>query len=537
MQHGIYNLAQKLLELPEQGISYYQKNSVTTRRYAEVYADVKNAEARLNSWGVEPNMRVGVLANNCYEWIVFELALLQMRCVTVCFPLEEFAHTRLENLAEKYRLHLLLISKAERSRRQDSSEWVAVLDGENERKVTSRRAFDDEIELDRDGFPLSPDVLTLIFSSGTSGKLKCLKIGKRGAEEWIAACGRSFSFSGDDRMIIALPFSNHQQRMLMYTAIWYGFNLLLVEPAQLFRAFKEMQPTLIAGPPMLYEDIENRFRTLSRFQQLLLSTVGRMINILTLEPLRSTLLRRWFKPFYDAFGGRMRVMLTGSAPSRKSTLELYALMGLPLYQVYGTGEVGMIALNLPGANRLGSVGKPAYEGAVTIADDGEIIVCHDCPVSLGYLYGGEEERSVYLGSNRIATGDIGRFDKHGYLYITGRKKEIIITQGGQKIQPEALEKELEKSPDVSRAVVYGGGELRGLVAVVSLRSEDNLRTKNGIQSAVDKLNSMIPSASRINRLVFTTVQFRADNGFLTRNLKTDRNAIFEAFKESLIGER
>lgn len=533
----IARLAERLLELPEQGISFFDKGRLVRKPYPEVYADVKSLEIKLADWDVKPQMLVGILAENSYDWVVTELALLRSGCISVCFPPEEFASVSTDTLAEQFGLHLLLMSGKQRKVRRDEHEWIALLGEQNKGRISIRRFESARGENNSDVYSLDSDVFSLVFSSGSSGKLKCLMLGKRGAEELIEAFGKHYAFRPDDSILVALPLSNYQQRVMIYTAIRYGFNILLTDHLGFFRGIKEMRPTILGGPPMFYEAVENRFRSLPLFKRRLLTSVGQLIHLFPFEPLRTRLLRKWFEPFHSAFGGRIRIMLTGSAPSRQSTLDLFAFMGLPLYQVYGLTETGgFVSWNLPGSNRTGSVGKPVFDGTVSIANDGEIIVRYNIPRSHGYLFCDEEEtRKTYIGANCIATGDIGRIDEDGYLYITGRKKEIIITQGGYKIQPEMLEREIERCPDVSRAVVFGGGELSGLVAVISLSGNADSQARKRAEEMIDKLNAKLYSASQIGRLVFTDTQFRTDNGFLTRNLKIDRRAVYKAFRDSLIG--
>ena len=533
---NMYELPERLGELPGQSISYYENNRVRRKTFPEVLADVEAMQARLESWGVGPGMRVGILSANSYEWVVCDLTLLRMRCVCVSFPLEELAETPLEVLGERYSLHLLMVSGNELKRRGGRPGWVALLDDENEAPVKAQQTRPERVGNGRRSALSDPDVLTIVFSSGTTGKLKCLLMSRCGTEKWLAACGRKYSFRPDDSMIVVLPLSHNQQRLMIFAAVWYGFSLIMAEPARLPRALKELKPTILAGPPAFYEPLENRFRSLPRFKQLLLSAGGRVINLVPLRPLRGRLAGRFFEPFHSAFGGRVRLMLTGGAPSRRSTLELFKLLGLPLYQVYGMVEAGFVALNLPGANRVGSAGRPMFDGEVEIAPDGEVMVCFEKPLSLGYLYCDEgDEGRTYVGEHRIATGDIGRFDKDGFLYLTGRKKQIIITPGGYKVQPELLENEIERCPEVGRAVVFGGGELSLIVALVSLRTEDSPRARERVQETVEKLNRTLPGACRVGRVVFTSTPFRADNGFLNRSLKINRAAVYDAFRDALAG--
>lgn len=520
------SLTHRLHDLPGQSISYYEGRKAVRKSYPELLVDVDAVQERLRARGLQAGMRIGILADNCYEWILHDLALLHMGCVVVAFPPEEFASASFSELAGRYDLQLLLTRK-KFLREAEQHEWVGTLDGNDDQQLHLRRPANT--------LELEPDVCNLVFSSGTSGVPKCLKISKAGTEEWLASCGRKYTFRPDDSMIVVLPFSNYQQRLMVYLAIWHGFDLVLTDPARFLPALKDFRPTILAGPPAFYELLENRFRNLPNSKQRLLLTVGGLIRTLTFGRLRRKLLQTWFSPFHSVFGNRVRIMITGGAPTRHSTLELFARLGLPLYEVYGLGETGFIALNLPGANRPGSVGKPMFEGSVIIEDDGEIVVDYKVPLCLGYLgCDAETVSKTFLSSGRIATGDLGKFDSDGYLYITGRKKQVIITAAGYKLQPELLEREIEKSPDVSRAVIFGGGELTVLVALISLSGDDNSQTRQRVNIVIEKLNARVTTPSQIGRTVFTTTKFTTDNGLLTRNLKIDRQGIYERFRGSLL---
>lgn len=532
----VSKLTDRLAELQDQTLSYYQGSRLIKVSYPQMCADVYAALDRLELLGVERGMRVGLISENSYQWIVYDLALLRLGCVTVCIPPTEFANVSTDEMAEQYRLNLLFMSAKERSRRPESFDWIVGLEQIDDPAVAALRKVNSSAERNGHERSLEPGVMSLAFSSGTAGKLKCLQISKQGTEEWLRAFGHNYAFKPDDRMLVILPLCNFQQRLMVYTAICFGFNLLLADPAQMFRALKEMQPTILIGPPAFYEVAENRFRNLPPRKRFLLSSVASIIGLIPFRRWRSALLQRWLKPFYEAFGGKMRLMLTGMAPCKRSTLDLFALLGLPLFQVYGLTETGLITWNLPGRNRIGSVGKPVREGSVEIADDGEIIVHSKNPLALRYLYcSEEEEKKTFRGYGEIATGDIGRCDKDGYYYIVGRKKEIIVTQGGYKVQPEQLETVLEELPEVSRAVVLGGGDLPGLVAIVSLRVGGNSEVqKKSVSLAVERLNTRQHSAARICQVIFTDVQFSTANGFLTSNLKIDRRAIYQSFKNGLL---
>lgn len=517
-------LIEQVAGIADRGIvSFDERGQVVRRSYAELSRDVEARRGQLAGWNIAPPTRVGIMAHNSYEWIVLDLALIRMGVTSICLPVTEFERTSLEELGSRYELDVLLVGPGVRAD-EELPPWAARF---GERPRTTRGPAP-AVALDADSF-------SLVFSSGTSGKIKCLPISRRGTEAWIEAYGQHYAFKTDDRILVVLPLSNYQQRVMVYTGMHYRFEVILADPARLLRALKELHPTIVIGPPLFYEILENRFRALPPRQRRLLEIAGAIIAKLPFAALRARLRRRIFKPFHDAYGGAARLLLSGAAPNRHSTLELFERLGLPLFQVYGLTETGVVSWNLPGANRPGSVGKPVFPDGVRLAPDGEIIVHNTHPQCRGYIYCEPDElKQTFLTPETVATGDIGRFDDAGYLYIIGRKKQIIITQGAYKVHPETLERELEQCELVNQAVVFGGGALTGLVALVNLRPESPADTRARVDAFVEALNDRLPSASQIGRVEIADKVFTAENGLLTRNLKLDRNAIFQEFRAQLV---
>lgn len=521
-------LVDRLGDLPERRLLRYERGKLVATSYPALQEDVRTAARELAEAGVEPRMRIGLLGENSYEWIVCDLALLSLGAIAITFPTEEYRDASAERLQAEFALHGLLLSRRERDRREGALEpWAGTIAvaGIGIAPLSSA-------ELEED--PEYPeDVFTMAFSSGTSGRLKCILLGRLGTEDLVAAYHAAFPFRPDDAILIVLPLSAFQQRLMIYAAIWHGFDMHLVSLPQMMRGLQEMRPTILAGPPVFYEALENRFRNLPAAKRRLLLAVGHGLQLLP-RRLRGALARRAFAPFYRAYGGRMRLMLTGSAPSRLSTLRLYRLLCMPLVQAYGLTETGFISWNLPDRNRLGSVGQLVFPGTVTLRDDGEIVVRYPNTQSHGYLnVAPEEEAKTFLPDGTIATGDIGRFDGDGFLYIEGRKKENLITRGGYKLQPEPLEQALADHAMVDRAVVVGGDELPTLAAVVSLRPGASERDEQDVRALFARLNEGLPAAARVDRILFTDEELSVQNGLLTRNLKVDRRAIVARFAAEL----
>lgn len=521
------NLNSRYANRAENFVFALQAGRVLKKSHAELHGDVMAAVELLRRWGVKPGMRVGIRASNCYEWLVYDLALLTVRALSVAFT-DDFNDQPASELIDGYSLSLLLVRQAERSRHPPELTSVAYIDGPNADAVAA-------IERPLSASEPDPDFTCpgLIFSSGSSGGLKGLVLCRSGIEVNVATFTEMNAPTSQDRLLIFLPISNFQQRLMYYGALWYGFDVILTDPTKLFHAFQTLQPTILIAPPVFYELIATRFSNLPRWKRIMGWACGTLCNWLPVAAWRQRLGRAVFKEVHNSLGGRMRIMITGMAPIKRSTLQLCRTLQLPLFETYGLIECGPVALNLPGANRMGSVGKLLPGVQLEIAKDGELIVRKESLVTSGYFQcaEGESERT-YLGGNRVATGDIGRLDRAGYLHLVGRKKEIIVTGGGEKIHPETVESCIDACPDVAKSVVLADAQGSSLIAVVSLKAPADEPVRGRVEQFVRRVRQP-GSPMSIGKIVLTDVAFTRENGLLRPNLKLDRQKIAAHFRAQI----
>jgi amino acid adenylation domain-containing protein len=528
----LQKVMEKLAAFREQSISFYGVDGRVVRKtYPEVRVDILGAVERLRSWGVEPGMRVGVLATNCYEFVLYDIALLELKCTSLAFP-EEFGGKTSRQIIEDYRLNILLLSEKDAWPTLAPGEWTAYMDGESSGGGRAR-----EVALSVSDGEYTP---AITFSSGSSGKIKGMIMNPPGAEDDIAQFYRLFDIDSGDGLLVFLPLSSFQQRLMVYAGFYYGFDLYLVKPAQLFAAFKDFRPTLCLAPPLLYENIHNQFMKavngMGSARRRMVGALTTLARVAPSEALRKRLRQVCYGRIYANLGGRIRVMWTGMAPIRRSTLDFFADARIPLYEAYGTSESGIIASNSPSHNRVGSVGRPVDEGSVCLTEDGEIIVRRKNITTKGYVYYGDaDEEQTYLDANTVATGDIGRFDEDGYLYLLGRKKEHIVTAQGYKVHPELLEGKINVCAGVERSVVFGNG-LPYLVALVSIQQGADAHGRQRVERHIAQINRQLPPIGRIHRFHLTPEQFTIENGLLTRNLKLNRRGLLRRFEAELLGD-
>jgi len=524
-------IMERLNLFPKQGLTFYNgEGQLEFKTYPSVHADIEKAIKQLRDWGVEAGMHIGILATNSYEFVLYDIALMELRCTSLVFP-EEFGNQSNRQLIEDYDLNLLLLAKKDIWPTTAAGQWTAYMDAENPPETRVRSVS--RPDTDEDYTP------SIAFSSGSTGKIKGMTYNPRGAEGWVAKFYELFEIDNRDSLLTFLPLSALQQRILIYATMCYGIDCCLIKPAQLFTALKDYKPTLFIAPPLLYENVHNQFMKtvngMPAFKRTLVHLLRTAARIAPAESLRKRLRQICYGKIYSSFGGRIRVMWTGQAPIKRSALDFFAETGLPLFEAYGQTECGLIATNSPGNIRLGSVGKPLDAG-IRLTDDGEVIIHRQHLQTRGYVFHDSNgEPSPYLDSHTLATGDIGRFDEDGYLYLLGRKKEHIVTAQSYKVHPELVEAQINRCPDVAQSVVFGNG-LPYLVALISIDKDKDPHAQQRIERHIAQLNQELPLVGRIHKVHFTREQFTIDNGLLTRNLKLHRKPIFKRFAADLLSE-
>jgi long-chain acyl-CoA synthetase len=258
-----------------------------------------------------------------------------------------------------------------------------------------------------------------------------------------------------------------------------------------------------------------------------------------------------FKNVRGLFGQNIRECVTGAAPIASEILEFFYACGVPVMEGYGMTETSTSAtVNRPHAGqfRFGSVGKPQARVEVKIADDGEVLI-KGPNIFQGY-YKNEDATKETLEDGWLHTGDLGRLDEDGFLYITGRKKDIIITAGGKNITPANLENGLKQNRWISQAVVVGDRRPY-LVALITLDPEEapalaeqvgaedaslpalsqNEAVRAEVQTAVDEVNSHVGPVEQIKRFEILDHDLSQETGELTPTLKVKRNVVHEKFAD------
>ena len=518
-------LSELICSLPEKtGALHMLENGLPVRRpYSSLYQDACAAQAQLREWGVVKGSRVGIYAPNSYRWVVYDLALVALGAISVPFT-DDFNGAVDSNLIERYKLGLLLISKSHARLFPERPGHVALIDADND----AVRALKREVPADPD----QDDQLSLVFSSGSAGGLKGLVISRKGVVSTLPPTMDALGVRRGDRMLLFLPLSNFQQRFLCYSAFWYDFDLILTEHTNLFLAIDKLTPSILLAPPVFYQMIYAEFAKLAFWKRTIWFVLGAAIRVIPVPPWRRNIARRVFRDFYRQFGGNMRMLITGMAPIPANIQTFFHMLQLPLFEAYGMVEAGVMAIRPGSCTNYASVGRPLRGVSFHIEDDGEIVVTREQPLTLRYFQcaEGENERT-FLSPTQIATGDIGKIDGKGYLYLSGRKKEIIVAPSGVKVHPEVIEEELNSCPDVVNSVVFMKPAKSHLTCVVVLNRLGDPIAQDRVRSLAMNLKTTKKLAMRVE-VVFHNANFSKENGLLRPNMKIDRKRIAALFAAS-----
>ncbi|MGD9763812.1 MAG: long-chain fatty acid--CoA ligase, partial [Candidatus Binatia bacterium] len=457
--------------------------------WGDFAAAIRRAGKALFALGVEPRGAVAIIGFNRPEWTVFHAGAMSIGGIPVGIYTTS-SPGEVRYIADHAEATVLLI--------EDEEQWRKIAQERARlprlRSVVTMRGapvIDDPLVITWDAFlalgdavgddafaarlsAIQPDDLaTLIYTSGTTGPPKGVMLSHRNLAWTAETAMRINGARPTDALLSYLPLSHIAEQMFtIHVAAVAGYAVHYAESIDKVPAnLREVQPDLFFGVPRIWEKfhaaISARLQQAAGIRGALARwamRVGRQVNA---ERCNGREPRGWLAAQYriatrlvfaklkPAVGlGRARLCASGAAPIAVDVLEFFSGLDIVVCEIYGQSEgSGPTSSNLPGRTRFGSVGRPLPGVDVRIADDGEILV-RGPNVFLGY-YKDQPATDETLIDGWLHSGDLGALDADGYLHITGRKKEIIITAGGKNITPKNLEAALKQSPLISEAVVIG----------------------------------------------------------------------------------
>jgi long-chain acyl-CoA synthetase len=506
--------------------------------------------------GIRKGDTVAILSRTRLEWALLDWSITSIGAVTVGLYPTSSASECAYILAHSEAILLLVendeqLAKFESVRDEAPQVREIVSFGELEAFAEAGRAHAREhptaLETARAEVG-EDDLATLIYTSGTTGPPKGCMLTHRNCVAAATRVDRAITRAGDV-LLLFLPLAHSFGRLILESGAFHGFAIAFcAEATAMPRALEIVRPTVLPAVPRLYEKVHTG--VLSQLQE----THGpkrRIVDWALRVGGRSARLRRAGRPvpaalriqasladrlvfakIRERLGGRLRVAISGAAPLAPEVLEFFDVIGLTIVEGYGLSEtMGSCSVNDPDDRRIGTVGRVLPGSEVRIEPDGEVLIRSDS-VFVGYYKDEAGTREALTEDGWLRTGDVGELDEDGFLRITDRKKDLIITAGGKNIAPQNLENALKISRFVSHAVVVG--DRRPYVAAVVTVDPDEV-AKAGrpadelVQEAVDAVNRDLARAEQIKRFVVLPRDFTQEDGELTATLKLKRRAVNEHF--------
>ena len=455
----------------------------TSLSYVGLAAEIGALAARLEG------ACVGLLLDNGPAWVVADLAAMErgLRCV----PLPTFfSQQQLRHAIHDAGVDIVLTDQVERI-----SQLVPVRSREMFSVAGSVVAL---LAIDAARAPIVPrGTVKVTYTSGSTGEPRGVCLSAAAVTDKAAALATASGASPADRSLCLMPLST------LLENIGGVYSPLLIGATCCVPSMREIG---LSGSGELH--VPSLLRSLRNYRPSSVIVVPQMLRALVEAVEHGAQLPC-----------SLRFIAVGGAPVSVTLLRRAARAGLPVFEGYGLSEAAsVVTLNHPGELRIGSVGRPLPGIAVSIADDGEILLYGE-DMFLGYL--GGEDRG---GSRTWPTGDLGHVDEDGYVYVTGRKKHIFITANGRNVSPEWVERELLAQPAIGQAAVFGEGMAGNVALLVPVPGAD----RGAIANAVQETNRHLPDYARVSR--FSVAEpFTVSNGQLTGTGRVRRDAIASAY--------
>jgi long-chain acyl-CoA synthetase len=590
---------------PRAALLHKQNGEWEEQSWKEWWEQTERLAAGLIDLGVEPGDRVCVLSDTRIEWVWIDMAVAMTGAAIVpIYPStlpEQCAHiirdsqaqvafvqdpSQLDKLVQMrealsclrqvvYLDHAAVLANPDwKGRRQvrleevidADDDWIASFDALA--AVGRRRVAEDHRYVaDRRQGVDAEDLATIIYTSGTAGTPKGVEHTHASLAAEVDAIAQLGVLTPDDRQLLFLPLAHIFAKMLFLAAIGTGVQTAFAENLpSVVTNLREVRPTFFAGVPRIFEKIHaqllserdrmanpdsslferamRRGKEFSRLRQ-----QGRALG--PLDRLEDKLYRTViFDRIRELFGGNVRFLFCGGAPLRADLAEFFHAAGILILEGYGLTETAAVStLNLPDDFRFGSVGKPLPGVDLTIAEDGEVLVRG--PMVMRRYHGLEDQTAAAVDAEEgwFHTGDLGRFDRDGFLYITGRKKHLIVTSGGKNVAPEQLETRLNECQFIHQAVICGD-ERPFISAMVTLdetaetwaiqhgisfetRAElaDHPQIREQVAREIAKLNEALPHFETVRRFHILPEPLTAEAGELTPTGKVRRRAVLQKYRD------
>jgi len=541
----------------------------------EVDEEIRATAKGLIAAGVQIGDRVAIMARTRYEWTILDFATWFAGAVVV--PIYDTSSAEQIDwiLNDSHSVGIIVETPALRDLVQTvlpshtRHVWTMTDDVLAILREAGKHIGDDEIDRRRNALVPS-SLATLIYTSGTTGKPKGVQLTHG---NFLAECGNVVQGASElflkpgGSTLLFLPVAHVFGRMVEIGSIAAGLHMAhCSDPAgRLPMDLASFKPTFVLAVPRIFEKIYNgaearaeaagKGKIFKKAADVAIA-YSEALDKKGMSPVLKIKHALFDKLVYSkiraGMGGQVEAAISGGAPLGARLGHFYRGAGVTILEGYGLTETTAGAtLNLYGSHRVGSVGRPIPGTSVKIADDGEVLIRGPI-VMQGYWQNDDANNEVFDGERWFKTGDLGKLDDEGFLYIVGRKKELIVTAGGKNVAPAVLEDRLRAHPLVSQCMVVGDNQ--PFIAALVTIDPDALKAwvannkKDGasmtdlvndpdliavVQTAVDDANKAVSKAESIRKFTILPTDFTIAGGHLTAKLSVKRHVVAKEFAKEI----
>jgi len=525
--------------------------------WEDVYLNINRLSEEISKY-IKKDDRCLLVSENRPEWMISDLSIMLSQGITVpayttyterdyeyiiddCTPTiiivsDKIQYEKIKNIIPKkdFIKKVMFFEKIENINEEFNSNVQEIFKKENH---VIRNFYDLKVQ--------RQDMACIIYTSGTQGNPKGVMLSHGGI---LNNCEGAYELlknfiSKKPIFLTWLPLSHSYEHTVQFVQIVVGAKVFYAESIdKLIRNMAESSPEVMTAVPRFYQNLYQKINTsFSKTKGIKKILINHTIDLgkKRLNKQRFSIVQK-FTDFIcnklvrnkikNQFGGNLKAFISGGGALDKEVGSFLNAIGLPTLQGYGLTETSpVVSCNSIDEIKVETVGRPFKKNLVKIADDGEILVKGE-NVMLGYWKNKEETNKV-LKNGWLSTGDIGEFDGE-FLKITDRKKDIIITPGGENISPIKIENDLNKSDLIEQSLVYGDNKPY-LVSLIVLSQEYKNNTEEQTQEEIDKINKNLSKIEKIKKFIIVKEQFTIENGLMTPTLKIKRYKIINTYKTEL----
>jgi long-chain acyl-CoA synthetase len=529
------------------------KNKSNKYSWEDTYENIFKLSREIKKY-IKKNDRCLIISENRPEWLISDLSIMLSGAITVP-AYTTYSERDYEYIIDDCTPSLIFVSSMQQYEKikkiipkKSFIKKIIFFDQIDDKSLNVQKIFKEEKVADQNIEHLKitrKDPACIIYTSGTQGNPKGVILSHGGILNNCEGCKILLEsiITKNPKFLTWLPLSHSYEHTVQFVQIAVAAKVFYAENVEkLIKNMNDCSPEIMTAVPRFYQSLYQKINTnfnkaigikkiliektvylgKKKLFKIKISLIESFLNIICEKIVR--------KKIKTQFGGSLKAFISGGGALDKEVGSFLNAIGLPTLQGYGLTETSpVVSCNSMDDIRVETVGIPFKGNIVKIADDGEILIKGE-NVMLGY-WKNEEETNKVLKNGWLYTGDIGEFDGQ-FLKITDRKKDIIITPGGDNISPVKIENNLNKSKFVEQSLVYGDNKPY-LVCLLVLNLENKNTSKEVIQEEIENINKNLSKIEKIKKFIIVKDQFTIENGMMTPTLKLKRYKIIKKYKTEL----